>query len=289
MSNALRYQLSFPAPHTHYVEVDASIRTGGVGELILAMAVWTPGSYLIREYSKCIEAVTATNETGDTLSVMKTRKNRWTVATGGAASIRLRYRVYARLMATQGNWVSADFAILNGAPTFIVPVESRNAPIEVEVKPHSSWSRVISPLESTEAPNTFRASSYDELVDSPLYCGNAPVYEFVTGGATHLLVNEGEGALWDGPKAAKDVETIASATQALWGSVPYSRYVFFNMIVDARGGLEHKFSTLLMTSRYAMRKRKEYVDWIVSAKRDETRRRRVERAVAMLKEGKREP
>jgi Bacteriocin-protection, YdeI or OmpD-Associated/Domain of unknown function (DUF1905) len=33
--------------------------------------------------------------------------------------------------------------------------------------------------------------------------------------------------------------------------------------------------------------RKEYVDWITSAKRDETRRRRIEKAAAMLKEGRR--
>jgi uncharacterized protein YdeI (YjbR/CyaY-like superfamily) len=32
--------------------------------------------------------------------------------------------------------------------------------------------------------------------------------------------------------------------------------------------------------------RKEYVDWLVEAKRDETRRRRIEKAVAMLREGK---
>jgi uncharacterized protein YdeI (YjbR/CyaY-like superfamily) len=32
--------------------------------------------------------------------------------------------------------------------------------------------------------------------------------------------------------------------------------------------------------------RKEYVEWVCSAKRDETRRSRVEKAVAMLAEGK---
>ena len=32
--------------------------------------------------------------------------------------------------------------------------------------------------------------------------------------------------------------------------------------------------------------RKEYVDWITEAKREDTRRRRVEKAVAMLREGR---
>ncbi|MGK2858243.1 MAG: hypothetical protein ACSLFQ_13660, partial [Thermoanaerobaculia bacterium] len=38
------------------------------------------------------------------LRVEKTRKNRWSVETRVAATIRLRYRVYARTMAPQGNW-----------------------------------------------------------------------------------------------------------------------------------------------------------------------------------------
>lgn len=262
MSNSLRYTLSFPEPHTHYIEIEATIPTGGAAEVVMAMAVWTPGSYLVREYAKGVEAVTATGAAGAALHVAKTRKNRWRVETSGAETVTLRYRVYARTMATQGNWVSAEFAMLNGAPTFLAPVDRSGATFEITVRPHPSWARVISPLESAGSPNTFRASSYDELVDSPLYCGNAAVYEFETGGAAHLLVNEGEAGLWDGAKAAKDTEAIVAAAQAMWGCVPYKRYVFFNMITDARGGLEHRNSCLLMTGRFKMRKRKEYVDWL---------------------------
>ena len=46
----IRYTLTFPAPQTHYVEVTASIPTRGRSEIELMMAVWTPGSYLVREY-----------------------------------------------------------------------------------------------------------------------------------------------------------------------------------------------------------------------------------------------
>jgi uncharacterized protein YdeI (YjbR/CyaY-like superfamily) len=34
---------------------------------------------------------------------------------------------------------------------------------------------------------------------------------------------------------------------------------------------------------------REYVEWVAEAKRDETRRRRVEQAVAMLRDGRRHP
>ena len=45
----IRYTLRFPSPHTHYVEVRAEVPTCGRDEVELMMAVWTPGSYLIRD------------------------------------------------------------------------------------------------------------------------------------------------------------------------------------------------------------------------------------------------
>ncbi len=46
----IRYLLRFPAPQTHYVEVEARVPVRGSSEIELMMAVWTPGSYLVREY-----------------------------------------------------------------------------------------------------------------------------------------------------------------------------------------------------------------------------------------------
>src|SRR5688500_5213603 len=73
----IRYTLSFPAPHTHYVDVEASYPSGGRPSIDLMMAVWTPGSYLIREYARHVEALTAADPARTALPVEKTRKNRW--------------------------------------------------------------------------------------------------------------------------------------------------------------------------------------------------------------------
>ena len=53
----IRYTVSFPEPHTHYMEVSAIVPTGGRAAVELMMAVWTPGSYLVREYSRHVEDV----------------------------------------------------------------------------------------------------------------------------------------------------------------------------------------------------------------------------------------
>ena len=83
----IRYTVSFPAPHTHYVEVEASYPTDGRPYIDLMMAVWTPGSYLIREYARHVEALTAADPARAPLAVEKTRKNRWRVTTNGAATV----------------------------------------------------------------------------------------------------------------------------------------------------------------------------------------------------------
>jgi len=91
------------------------------------------------------------------------------------------------------------------------------------------------------------------------------MYEFTVAGAPHYLVNVGEGGLWDGAQAAKDIELIVREQHKLWGSVPYDRYVFFNLITESSGGIEHKNSTVLMTSRWQMRDHERYLDWLTLA------------------------
>src|SRR5436305_8108558 len=98
MPDPISYTLRFPAPQTHYAEVLAHIPTGGRSAVELMMAVWTPGSYVVREFARNVEALTATAGAADTaggplLAVQKTAKNRWRVETGGHPSTTLRYRV----------------------------------------------------------------------------------------------------------------------------------------------------------------------------------------------------
>lgn len=274
----LVHTLRFDDAEHHYVEVEThvptdSLATGDRAAVELAMAVWTPGSYLVREYSRHVETLSAESPAGEPLPVSKTVKNRWRVETGGAGEVVVRYRVYCREMTVRTNFVDDSFAILNGAPTFLAPVGPSGTietarPHEVRVIPRPNWRHVISAL--PDAPGAspeehrFVAADFDTLVDSPLYAGNAVVHRFEVDGAPHLLVNEGEqhGDVWDGPRSAADAERIVRAQVELWGVRPYDRYVFFNLITEARGGLEHKGSTVLMTSRWNARTKEGYRRWL---------------------------
>ena len=259
----LRYTLSFPAPQTHYLEISASVPTDRRPEVELMMAVWTPGSYLVREYERNVEAVTAAGADGRALTVVKSDKNRWRVTTGGAPSVTVRYRVYGREMSVRTNWVESGFALVNGAPTFLTLADRTPRAHELVINPATGWNRSMTALpEMAGGPHHYRAPDFDTLADSPIVIGNPAVYEFTVDGKKHYLVNEGEGGVFDGARAAKDLEAIVREYRRMWGFLPYEKYLFLNLLTESGGGLEHKNSTVLMASRWATRTRRSYDSWL---------------------------
>ncbi len=259
----IRYKLSFPHAQNHYVEVEAVYPTGGKPSIELMMAVWSPGSYLVREYQRQVEDLRVEGQ-GGFRAASKTRKNRWVVQTGGGSEVAVRYRVYCREMGVRTNFVERDFAILNGGPTFITMVDELDRPHDIELQLPQNWERSVTGLQSHPdgRPNHYRAADFDIVVDSPIAAGNPAVYEFDVAGVPHYLANLGEGDIWDGPRSAADTKKIVEAAYNFWKVMPYRKYVFLNMIVESGGGLEHLNSTLLMTSRWRSRTEKDYRRWL---------------------------
>jgi len=264
----IRYTLRFPEPRTHYVEVTAVVPTGGQPAVELMMAVWTPGSYMVREYSRNVEAFSAARPDGRVVPVEKTNKNRWRIATGGARTVTVKYRLYAREMSVRTNWVEANFAMINGAPTFVTLADGTRRAHEVVIEPAREWRVSMTALpEMGGGAHRYRAPDYDTLVDSPIIVGNPAVYEFSVEGKRHYLVNVGEAGVFDGARAARDVETIVRAHLRMWGSLPYDRYLVMNVLTSVPGqipggGLEHRNSTVLMAGRWATRTRPSYLAWL---------------------------
>ncbi|OFW13211.1 MAG: hypothetical protein A3F70_12075 [Acidobacteria bacterium RIFCSPLOWO2_12_FULL_67_14] len=267
-ADPIRYTLRFPEPQTHYLEVTAVVPTSGQPAVELMMAVWTPGSYMVREYSRNVEAVAATQAGSRGAQVEKTDKNRWRVSTGGAPTVTVTYRVYAREMTVRTNWVESEFAMLNGAPTFMTLPDGMSRPHEVVIEPARGWRRSMTALpEMSGGPHRYRAPDYDTLVDSPILIGNPAVHEFTVDGTRHALVNIGEAGVFDGARAARDLATLVGAHLRTWGSLPYDRYLFMNVLTAVPGqipggGLEHRNSTMLIAGRWATRTRQSYLAWL---------------------------
>ncbi len=259
---ALDYVVDLSDARNHYVTVQLTAPSQGPTTETM-MAVWTPGSYLVREYARHLDSIVATTTDGQPLKITKVRKNRWAVETGEHASFRIQYRVYCNEMSVRTNYVGNEYAVLNGAPTFLTIPELRNQPHRVQLQMPRKWTRSATSLRAHgDAANSYVAHSFDELVDSPVVAGNVRVYPFDVAGVPHQLVNIGEAGYWDGTKAAADLAKVVAAHHEMWGVVPYDRYLFLNVIGERGGGLEHDNSCLMITSRWAFRDAGRYRSWL---------------------------
>ncbi len=262
---AADFRLSFPAAHQHYVEVEARYPCAGKSNLELFLPVWTPGSYMVRDYSRQLEQFRPQSASGQPLKWEKTRKNRWKVDTQGLPEVVVSYRVYCREMSVRTSWVEQDYALLVGAQVFLTPLAEPGS-IRVKVELPSHWKRSESGL-PLGADGVYQARDLDQLLDCPILCGSPAVYDFSVGGVPHRLVNEGEAGCWDGPKSSQDAQKIVQYVSRFWGDMPYAKeapgsYTILNLLTQSGGGLEHKNSTVLMGSRWAQRVRKDYLNWL---------------------------
>src|SRR5476651_1936861 len=70
----ISYTVTFPEAQAHYADVEMNISGLNQNTLDLKMPVWTPGSYLIREFAKNIESFSA-EANGKMLTAPKVTKN----------------------------------------------------------------------------------------------------------------------------------------------------------------------------------------------------------------------
>lgn len=263
--SAVQYRLSFRQAESHRVDVEVSLPTDGKSEIELMMPVWTPGSYLVREYARQVEQIAAVNgSTNQTLTINKKDKNHWLVLCDGASEVTVRYSLYCREMSVRTNWVENEFAFLTGAATFLTRSDMLEHPhiVRVDALPH--WPNIATSLQTADArdPWTRVAKTFDELVDSPIVVGIIDIQTFEVGGAKHHLATLGGESFWDTATAAKDVAKIVETEQAFWNEVPYQDYWFLNLATESGGGLEHDNSCVLMTGRWSQRQKAKYTDWL---------------------------
>lgn len=259
----VHYTLRFTAATTHYLDVEADVPVEGRAEVTLFMPVWTPGSYLVREYARNIVDLQAAAPDGTPLSVEKNTKNRWIIPAAGHDRIRVRYRLFAREINVRGNWIERDFAMLNGAPTFLTLAENYQRPYTVSLELPSGWRGSYTPLAPGATPNTYTAPDFDTLVDSPILAGSPQVDTFAVDGVPHTLVTLGGDGVWDNARVARDLARLVEAQRTFWGGLPYREpYIFFNLLTGSRGGLEHKHSFVITADRWLSRNRTGINSWL---------------------------
>jgi predicted metalloprotease with PDZ domain len=259
------HSVRFPAAGGHLAEVESEVPAGGQATVELRMAVWTPGFYRVEDYAGKIQGLSARSPTGAALVVERPRTNRWLVRNpGGDRKVVVSYRLKCDRRSVTTNWVSDDLIVLNGAATFLTPVEPVRRAHEVRLELPPGCRRSITALAAAAdgQPNHYRVDDYDTLVDSPIVAGDLSIHEFDVEGSRHILADAGDVGRWDGARAAGDLEKIVRQTRRFWGSLPFRRYVFLNVFRPGAGGLEHKDSTLLTANPARLAREPGSLGWL---------------------------
>ena len=257
----IAYTVSMTKPWTHLLEVQMRIRWNQMPDkLELKMPVWTPGSYLIREYARHVQDFAVKNPSARDLTWQKINKNTWQVDTAGAKEIVASYRVYANELTVRTNELNDEHAFWNNAATLMFPKDQIKAPSTVTVNPYSKWKIATGLPKVTGQVNTFRAPNFDVLYDSPFEVSDFKEVGFTVQGKPHRIVFSGEGN-YDMQKTAADVAKIVEEAYKIFGEFGYDNYTF---IVNLRGGggLEHLNSTALQYDRFGFRPESRYKDFL---------------------------
>ncbi|HEY9618351.1 MAG TPA: M61 family metallopeptidase [Microcoleaceae cyanobacterium] len=261
----LHYQVALPEPTSHLFEVTLQINGWGQAGmptlLDLKMPVWTPGSYLVREYARHLQGFTVwvSDRPSEPLPWRKLSKNHWQIDPQGNSSITVRYRIYANELTVRTNHLDSTHGYFNGAALFFyVPGYDRN-PIQLTITPpYPDWFVSTALPTVPGAVNTFIAKDFDTLVDSPVEVGRHQLYQFEVLDKPHQLAVWGEGNLRS-EQVIPDIQKIVQVEAELFNGLPYDRYLFLlHLSSQGFGGLEHKDSCSLIYSRFGFRNRDKY-------------------------------
>ena len=257
----IAYTVSMPRPWTHLLEVEMHLRSSRMPEQAeLKMPVWTPGSYLIREYARHVQDFSVKDAKGRDLAWRKISKNTWQIDTKGAGEIVATYRVYANELTVRTNELNDAHGFWNNAALLMFPKDQLKAPSTVTVNPYGNWKIATGLPKIAGQMNTFRAENFDILYDSPFETSDFKEISFNVKGKPHRFVVSGDGN-FDLDQMAKDASKIVEEAYKIFGELPYNDYTFI-LNLRGGGGLEHLNSTALQWNRFGFQPRARYKDFL---------------------------
>ncbi|MBT8142473.1 MAG: M61 family metallopeptidase [Gammaproteobacteria bacterium] len=258
MTPQIHYRISVPEPNSHYFHVQIRIERPDPNGQVLRLPTWIPGSYLIREFARHLQTVTASSA-GQSVKIVKTDKATWQCepVAGGLIVV---YKVYAFDRSVRSAYLDNTRAFFNGSSVFLQVVGQENEPgsLQIEKITHrcaEQWSVATTyPAVKVDAQGfgDFAVDNYKQLIDHPVEISDLTQTGFKVDNIPHQMVFTGSHK-GDMDRLAQDVKKICATHVKMFGELPVSRYLFMTLVgQNIYGGLEHKDSTALMCSRHEL-------------------------------------
>ena len=252
----VHYRIEAAAPHARLFTVTLTV-AHPQEQQELSLPVWIPGSYLVREFSKNLQRLSA--QQGRRVPLLQLDKHRWRATCRTDRPLVLTYEVCAYDSSVRTAWLDASRGFFNGTSVCLRVHGQEDAPHALEVAStaataHWSVATGLTPQSIDKRGfGVYAASHYDELVDCPVEMGTFWSGQFTACGVAHRFVVAGAAPSFDGKRLLADTQKICETAIRFWhgkGKPPIKNYLFMlNAVHDGYGGLEHRNSTALICGR----------------------------------------
>lgn len=255
------FHLDLTATHQHLVRVRLA-HTPRRLCLRLALPAWTPGSYLIRDYVRQLEALTVT-QAGCCLVPRRTGPSSWQLELPSLEPLEIRYAVLASELTVRTCHLDGDHGFLALAAVALELEGERWSPHRLQLQLPPGWQAFV-PLPEVEAAAGadagWMARDLDQLLDTPIEVGPHRAHAFRVAGVPHRWVSwgpdlQGGDPVDSDPLWLTDLERVCLACCRLMGveRPAAEHYLFVLHLTDSGyGGLEHDHSTVLQFGRRAL-------------------------------------
>ncbi len=269
----LRYKLVIDAPSTHQVHVIITGKKEKNENLLdFFLPRWSPGSYLIREYSRHLSRIMAVTKTGERLFLDQTDTSTFRIDWSRSElknidsdEFTISYDVYCHELTVRTSHVDDSHAFLH-LPTLLMGLKNRNIQnptIELIFPPQ--WSRLTTGLKDVSSQRDiflYSAKNYDDLIDSPIEIGCHETDGFRVFDVDHDIAIYGR-LLPHKENIKADTKKIVEHIAGFFGGVPYEKYSFITHFSQGLyGGLEHSNSTALQFCPTQLNQRKGYTNYL---------------------------
>lgn len=246
--------------HAHLFTVTMMLDNAAPDQM-LSMPVWTPGSYMVREFAQHVVSISA-QEQGRPIAIEKTNKNTF-MAKNSHQQLVITYQVYGFDSSIRAAYIDDRQAFFNGTALFLRPHGMDEARYLVSITAPQGWSEaeVASNLNKLDTDvhgfGTYEADSYESLVDHPVQISSMRRLRFMAADIPHEIVLVGDVRAFDEERLVKDLASLCTSHIDLFeGYAPFSSYLFIARFEEGGyGGLEHQSSTMLLASPYCLPKK----------------------------------
>src|SRR5262249_7741344 len=164
---SITYQVTFPEPEHHWMQVEATWSGIGPQPFDVRMSRSSPGRYAVAEFAKNVFSVEAYDGRNQKLHYTRPEADVWRV-TGHDGTVRIVYKIFGDYANGTYFGIDVTHAHLQMPAAFMWGVGRDSQPMRITFhRPAGSTWKIATQLYSTSDPDTFTAPNLQYFMDSP--------------------------------------------------------------------------------------------------------------------------